>query len=408
MGRSGGSRCGLGDRWRVPPSLPTDSPGRTRVPRSNVGSPRRPSCRTSATHRPGRGSSSVHGRAGHVPFSRGRAVVCSGGHDSDPRPGRCSLRRPDRTAGRGRGESREAVEIQRSLSTVGAALASLHDPAAVLRSTVDVAVRLLEADGALLDLVDPDTGKIRWAHDAGSIDEASRQLLRALEIEAGEGMFGRAIATGEVHVTGDYLGDGTFVHAEGSDEFVREDGRAIDDRGAPRRRQRTHRGHRHLQQPAGRVRRGRHRPVTESGEPGHDRLIHADIVFTTAKTTQATQASLGPNADVNVNNGRECRRRTPRIPRRLSRRPSGRASSCVDHDPQRHAGGSTTAFIGEGAKVQMPSLNVNAHALNTANILSLQLTAVLSTRTSSSPRPRPRTTLRPTSAPPASMPRIPA
>ncbi len=116
------------------------------------------------------------------------------------------------------------VEIQRSLSTVGAALASLHDPAAVLRSTVDVAVRLLEADGALLDLVDPDTGKIRWAHDAGSIDEASRQLLRALEIQAGEGMFGRAIATGDVHVTGDYLDDAAFVHAEGSDEFVRKMG----------------------------------------------------------------------------------------------------------------------------------------------------------------------------------------
>ena len=90
------------------------------------------------------------------------------------------------------------VEIQRSLSTVGAALASLHDPAAVLRSTVDVAVRLLEADGALLDLVDPVTGKIRWAHDAGRLDEAGRQVLRSLEMEAGEGMFGRAIGTDRV------------------------------------------------------------------------------------------------------------------------------------------------------------------------------------------------------------------
>ncbi len=113
------------------------------------------------------------------------------------------------------------VEIQRSLSTVGAALASLHDPAAVLRSTVDVAVRLLEADGALLDLVDPTTGRIKWAHDAGLADDQGRELLRSLELEPGEGIFGRAIATGDVFVTGDYLADDGFVHAEGSDAFVR-------------------------------------------------------------------------------------------------------------------------------------------------------------------------------------------
>lgn len=113
------------------------------------------------------------------------------------------------------------VDIQRSLSTTGAALASLHDPGEVLRSTVDVAVRLLGADGALLDLVDPATGRIRWAHDAGLEDEPSRQLLRALELEVGEGMFGRAVAAGQVLVTGDYLADTAFVHAEGSDEFVR-------------------------------------------------------------------------------------------------------------------------------------------------------------------------------------------
>ena len=113
------------------------------------------------------------------------------------------------------------VEIQRSLSSVGAALASLHDPAAVLRSTVDVAVRLLDADGALLDLVDPTTGRIRWAHDAGLADDGGRELLRSLELEPGEGIFGRAIATGEVFVTGDYLADDSFVHAPGSDAFVR-------------------------------------------------------------------------------------------------------------------------------------------------------------------------------------------
>ena len=60
-----------------------------------------------------------------------------------------------------------------------------------------------------------------WAHDAGLADDGGRELLRSLELEPGEGIFGRAIATGDVFVTGDYLADDSFVHAAGSDAFVR-------------------------------------------------------------------------------------------------------------------------------------------------------------------------------------------
>ena len=51
-------------------------------------------------------------------------------------------------------------------------------------------------------------------------DDGGRELLRSLELEPGEGIFGHAIATGDVFVTGDYLADDSFVHAAGSDAFV--------------------------------------------------------------------------------------------------------------------------------------------------------------------------------------------
>ncbi len=116
------------------------------------------------------------------------------------------------------------VEIQRTLASVGSGLAALRDPPAVLQASVDAAARLLDADGALLDLIDPERGTISWAYDSGIEDESIRDILRALELRVGEGMFGRAIESREVVVTGDYLADERFVHAEGSDQFARRIG----------------------------------------------------------------------------------------------------------------------------------------------------------------------------------------
>jgi PAS domain S-box-containing protein len=113
---------------------------------------------------------------------------------------------------------------QASLASIAAELTALRDPSAVLQQAVDEAARLLEADGALLDLLDPSTNTIRWAYDAGIRDDAHRQILRDLEVRIGEGMFGRAIAEEAVIVTGDYLRDDRFVHAPGPDNFARQAG----------------------------------------------------------------------------------------------------------------------------------------------------------------------------------------
>ena len=113
------------------------------------------------------------------------------------------------------------VEIQRTISLGGTRLVALRDPREVLEAAVDAAASLLDADGALLDLIDPVSGTIRWAYDAGIRDEGVRDILRDLELKVGEGMFGRAIAEGAVVATGDYMADDRFIHAQGSDDFAR-------------------------------------------------------------------------------------------------------------------------------------------------------------------------------------------
>ena len=64
------------------------------------------------------------------------------------------------------------------------------------------ATELLEADGAMVYLLDPATGRLRFAHDAGVRGKRARDLIRSMELEPGTGMFGRAVAERMAHVAG--------------------------------------------------------------------------------------------------------------------------------------------------------------------------------------------------------------
>lgn len=85
-------------------------------------------------------------------------------------------------------------------------------------------MRLLGADGAIINLLEPDHVTLRWTHDAGITREAEQRWLRSIELRVGEGLFGRAVAEREVLVTGDYLSDAGFRHTADSDQFAREIG----------------------------------------------------------------------------------------------------------------------------------------------------------------------------------------
>jgi PAS domain S-box-containing protein len=94
----------------------------------------------------------------------------------------------------------------------------------LLVSAVDEAARLLDADGAMVYLLDRETGVLRFAFDAGIRSERSRRWVRRIELPIGRGMFGRAVADRAVVKTDDYANDAAFEHAADADRVVADVG----------------------------------------------------------------------------------------------------------------------------------------------------------------------------------------
>jgi PAS domain S-box-containing protein len=101
----------------------------------------------------------------------------------------------------------------------GAALVSAENRE-ILHHALEEAARLLRSDGAMAYLLDPATGILRFADDAGITDNRRRRWVRTLKVEPGVGLFGRAVAERRIHVTGDYPNDPSFVHFPGADRLV--------------------------------------------------------------------------------------------------------------------------------------------------------------------------------------------
>ena len=97
----------------------------------------------------------------------------------------------------------------------------IHDQ---LVAAVEETARLLEADGAMVYLLDPETGHLRFAHDAGIKSERSRAFVRSIRLPIGTGMFGNAVARRAVVHTDDYLADPAFDHAPDPDKVVEDMG----------------------------------------------------------------------------------------------------------------------------------------------------------------------------------------
>jgi PAS domain S-box-containing protein len=91
----------------------------------------------------------------------------------------------------------------------------------ILHHALEEAARLLRADGAMAYLLDPASGVLRFADDAGITDARRRRWVRSLKVEPGVGMFGRAVAEGRITQTGNYPEDPSFVHFPGADRVVK-------------------------------------------------------------------------------------------------------------------------------------------------------------------------------------------
>ena len=120
----------------------------------------------------------------------------------------------------------------------------------LLTAAVEEAARLLDADGAMVYLVDPATGHLRFAHDAG-IGSAAQPRLgpQPSSSPLGTGMFGRAVAERAVVVTDDYRDGPGLPPRRGDRPRRRRHRHPLDGRGAARRGRRGLRGDRHVLHP---------------------------------------------------------------------------------------------------------------------------------------------------------------
>ncbi|MDP9136180.1 MAG: GAF domain-containing protein [Actinomycetota bacterium] len=111
------------------------------------------------------------------------------------------------------------VEAQRTLGEIAASITSIRDPSAVLSRAVAEAKRLLDAEHVVIHQVRSGTRELadyREALGAG----ADAPPIDDTTVSIGQGIAGRAVASGVVAWTGDYLSDTSFVHTERADEWI--------------------------------------------------------------------------------------------------------------------------------------------------------------------------------------------
>jgi PAS domain S-box-containing protein len=126
---------------------------------------------------------------------------------------------------RSRTELRRRAEEEQSLREIAARISATKGARDVLQRTVDEAARLLAADEARIDLIEPESGLLRWAyHSSASTPYGSWEWPDNPDEKIEQGISGLAVLESRVAWTGDYLHDPGFLHAESSDHYVKEIG----------------------------------------------------------------------------------------------------------------------------------------------------------------------------------------
>jgi hypothetical protein len=124
--------------------------------------------------------------------------------------------------------SREAVQrqalVERSLRELGTRISGARDPEAVVQHTIDEALRLVQGDGARIDIVDPDAGQLRGIYSAGQEEILEDVWPKDPNDRLEVGASGRAVVTGRTYISEDYLSDPEIIHGHGPDTYARNKG----------------------------------------------------------------------------------------------------------------------------------------------------------------------------------------
>ena len=94
---------------------------------------------------------------------------------------------------------------EQALREIAARITALRDPAEILQQVVELASRLVGGQGAILDILEPGTDRLRWAFDDGLRRLFSDEERSKLWISVGEGATGMAVAEDRVVIAGDDL-----------------------------------------------------------------------------------------------------------------------------------------------------------------------------------------------------------
>ena len=96
-----------------------------------------------------------------------------------------------------RSELAKRAEVERSLREIDARISAAADLPAVLQRAVDEAARLLRADGARIDLVDPRLGTLRPAYASGDDRPDDEEWPDDPDETLDQGVSGQAVVTGQ-------------------------------------------------------------------------------------------------------------------------------------------------------------------------------------------------------------------
>ncbi|HEX5823763.1 MAG TPA: GAF domain-containing protein, partial [Candidatus Limnocylindrales bacterium] len=110
------------------------------------------------------------------------------------------------------------ADAEQSLREIAAEITAIREPSSLLQLVVDAARRLVDADGAILDLIDPGMNAVRWAFDSGVGHAFTADEIAELSIPIGLGASGVAVAENRVVTASDDLGL-HFPPSEVNDRF---------------------------------------------------------------------------------------------------------------------------------------------------------------------------------------------
>ena len=95
------------------------------------------------------------------------------------------------------------ADAEQSLREIAAQITAIRDSRSLLQQVVDAARRLVDADGSVLDLLEPDGSGLRWAFDAGVAHLFTADEIALMTIPIGVGATGQAVAENRVIMAAD-------------------------------------------------------------------------------------------------------------------------------------------------------------------------------------------------------------